>query len=110
MNYSWRIKKLGLSDSLNENNVLLENAIVKVQWKRIAEDTDGTSASYLGYTVLDATNVSLSDFIAVNDVTKEQVIAWVENSMAGEEISRIDAQLNTRVEKSRLLTITPSWN
>ena len=31
MNYSWHITKLGLTDKLNRDDVLLENAIVRVQ-------------------------------------------------------------------------------
>ena len=109
MNYTWRITKLGLRDELNGDNVLLENAIVRVQWKRIAEDTDGTTATYLGHTDLVASNISESDFTSLNDVTKAQVIAWVEASLTAGQVSRIHKQLESKIERNRLRTITPSW-
>ena len=109
MNYTWRITKLGLRDELNGDNVLLENAIVRVQWKRIAEDTDGTTATYLGHTDLVASNISASDFTSLNDVTKAQVIAWVEASLTAGQVSRIHKQLESKIERNRLRTITPSW-
>lgn len=109
MNYSWRITKLGLRDELNGDSVLLENAIVRVQWKRIAKDTDGTTATYLGHTDLNASNVSAADFTSLNDVTKTQVIAWVEASLNAVQMQRIHKQLEAKIERNRLRTITPSW-
>ena len=109
MNYTWRIIKLGLSDELNVDNVLLENAVVRVQWKRVAKDTDGTSASYLGYTDLDPSNISEKDFTLINGVNKEQVVTWIEKSLSDAEITRIDNKLIMKIQKNKLRTIKPSW-
>lgn len=109
MNYTWRITKLGLSDELNGDNVLLENAIIQVKWKRIAEDTDGTQASYLGYTDLDPSNVSLADFTAINSVNKQQVVAWLEESLSDTAITRINDILIKKIERNRVRFIKPSW-
>ena len=109
MNYTWRITKLGLRDELNLDDVLLENAVVQVQWKRIAEDTDGVSASYLGSTTLNPSSVSAASFIALNDINKEQAIAWVEGSLSTSELAKIDNQLIEKVERNRLRTIRPNW-
>ena len=110
MNYSWRIIKLSLQDELNGDNVLLENAIVRVQWKRVAEDTDGTSASYLGFTDLNPSTTSAADFTALNDVTKVLVVEWIEEALTPTGIARVNTKLGIKVEKNRLNTITPSWN
>ena len=109
MNYTWRITKLGLRDELNGDDALLENAIVRVQWKRIAEDTDGTTATYLGHTDLDASTISAANFTALNDVTKDQVITWVEASLNAGQMQRIHKQLDTKIERNRIRTIKPSW-
>jgi hypothetical protein len=109
VNYTWRIVKLGLSDELNHEGNLLENAIVNVQWKRIAEDTDGTTASYVGKTDIDAKSTNLADFVALNDVTSEQVISWIEEELSEFELQRINDQLNKKIERSRLRKITPNW-
>lgn len=110
MNYSWHILKLGLQDELNQDNVLLENAIIRVKWKRIAEDTDGTTASYLGSTDLNPSATASADFTALNDVTKAQVVEWLESSLSASGVTRINDKLNTKIERSRVNTITPSWN
>ena len=109
MNYTWRITKLGLRDELNLDDILLENAVVQVQWKRIAEDTDRVSASYLGSTDLDISNVSLADFTAINSVNKQQVVAWLEESLSDTAITRINDILIKKIERNRVRFIKPSW-
>tara|TARA_B110000503_G_scaffold128808_1_gene200343 strand:+ start:482 stop:811 length:330 start_codon:yes stop_codon:yes gene_type:complete len=109
VNYTWHITKLGLSDQLNQEGKLLENAIVSVQWKCVAQDTDGTSSSYVSSSTLDASHLSLEQFIAVNSVTSEQVIAWVKSTLSAAEQIRINKQLETKVERNRVRNIKPSW-
>jgi hypothetical protein len=109
VNYTWRIIKLGLNDQLNQDEILLENAVVKVQWKLIAEDIDGVKASYVGTTNLNASTVSADQFISLNDVTSAQVISWIQNVLAGPEQHRINKQLDARIERNRLRVIRPNW-
>ena len=109
MNYTWRITKLGLLDQLNHEGVLHENAVVSVQWKRIAVDTDGTKASYVGNSEFSAKTVSEEDFVSVNQLTSEQVIGWVKNSISPKELERIDAQINRKIERNRARKIAPNW-
>lgn len=110
MDYSWRIIKLGLQDELNGDDVLLENAVVRVKWKRLATHDDGTTASYLGTTDLDPASTPEADFTALNDVTKVQVVSWIEDELTAAGITKIDDKLNSRVERNRVNTISPGWN
>lgn len=109
MNYSWRIIKLGLNDQLNQDGVLLENAVVQVQWKLIAEDTDGVRASYVGNTSLNVNSVSADEFVSLNDVTANQVISWIQEALSGVEQDRINKQLDAKIERKRLREIRPNW-
>lgn len=109
MNYSWHILRLGLQDELNHEGQLLQNAIVNIKWKRVAQDTDGTTASYISNTKLSAANIAATDFIALNDVTNAMAVGWVENSLSEREIARIDAQLDNKVERNRVRNVRPNW-
>jgi hypothetical protein len=109
VNYNWRIIKLGLSDQLNQDGVLLENAIVNVQWKLIAEDIDGIRASYVGNTELNAKSVSADQFVPLNDVTSAQVVGWLQSILSGVELDRINKQLDARIERNKQRTIKPNW-
>lgn len=109
MNYTWQITKLGLKDQLNGDNVLLENAVVRVQWKRTAEDTDGIQASYLGYTDVDAATTAAADFTALNDLTNDQVLGWITDDMSAGKLTKINNQLSDKIERKRLRKVSPSW-
>lgn len=108
MNYTWKISKLGLTDQMSSDNVLLENAIVNVKWKRIATDDDGIKASYLGNTDLNAA-ILAADFVALNDVTAENVTSWIEAAITANGVTAIDSKLETKIERKRLRNISPSW-
>lgn len=109
MNYTWRIIKLGLSDQLNQDGILFENAVVQVQWKIIAEDADGVQSSYVGNTSLNANSISANQFVPLNDVTSSQVISWIQAILAGPEQDRINKQLEARIERNKLREIRPNW-
>ncbi len=109
MNYTWHIAKLGLNDELNHEGQLLENAIVTVQWKRVAEDTDGTKSSYVGKTNLSVTDMNAADFVALNDVTNEMVVGWVTDNLTDAQLNQINAQLDEKVERNRVRKVRPSW-
>lgn len=109
MNYAWKILKLGLQDQLNHEGQLLENAVVSVKWRRTGVDTDGVSASYVGNTTFSAANVTAADFTNLNDLTNEQVISWLEEAIGLNELNRINAQIDKKVERNRVRSIKPAW-
>ena len=109
MNYTWQIINLGLKDQINQEGELLEDAIVYVRWKKIAEDADGTKVSYLGQTELSAANVPSTSFINLSLVAKEDVIDWIENSLTQREKTNIENILLKKIEKNNLRKYTPSW-
>lgn len=109
MNYNWRIIKFSLSDQLNQDGVLLENAIVNVQWKLIAEDIDGIRASYVGNTALNASSIPANQFVPLNDVTSAQVVGWLQSVLSGVELDRINKQLDAKIERNKQRTIKPNW-
>ena len=109
MNYTWQIFNLGLKDQMNSEGQLLEDAVVSVQWKKIATADDGAVATYVGQTDLSASDVAISDFTPLSSVTKEQVVGWVENAIPSGEMAAIDQILENKINKSRIRTHTPNW-
>lgn len=109
MTYTWRIIKLSLQDELNQDGVLLENSVVNIKWKYKGEDTDGSSASYVGNTKLSAANVSADDFILYNSVTNDIALGWITDNMTADELTRIQAQITAKIEKNRVQKVRPNW-
>jgi len=110
VNYTWHILNLGLRDQMNQEGALLEDAIVFVHWKKVAEDADGICASYVGKTDLQADQISSDSFIDLSAVTKEVVVSWVENNIAGSKADSINDILASKIEKSKIKSYKPNWN
>jgi hypothetical protein len=109
VNYSWQIVRLGLKDQINQEGQLLEDSIVFVEWKKIAEDTNGYKVSYLGKTELSAYKVSAESFINLNLISKEDVVDWIENSLSQRDKNNIEKILIKKIERNKLKIFTPSW-
>lgn len=109
MDYQWRVVRLGLKDELSADGVLLEKSIVDVRWKKIATDTDGTTASYVGQTTLSAANDPAANFINYADVKEADVISWVQAALSDSDINMINNILNKKIEKNRIVTQKPNW-
>ncbi len=109
MNYSWQILKLGTVDQTNNQGELLENSVVYVHWRKIATDSEGNSASYLSESRFDASSVPLADFVNLNDLTKEIVVSWIENSLSATDTKMINNVLATKIEKNKMKTFNPNW-
>jgi hypothetical protein len=90
MNHTWEISRTSSREVTNANGDSLENAIVKVKWKRVVTDNEGNKADYLGTTFFDLTEQNSSDFIAFSDVTSDTLIGWVQNSITSDELAKID--------------------
>lgn len=109
MTYEWRIIKLFTMDQVNADGDTLENAVVDVQWKKIATDSEGNTSTYLGRTKLTAEDVSNSDFVSFTSLTEELVKGWIQNSITEKQMSQIDLILQDRINKQNTVSRMPPW-
>lgn len=109
MTYEWRILKLFTTDQVNVDGDTLENAVIDVQWKKFATDTNGNTASYLGRTKLTAENVPNADFVNFSSLSKELVIGWVQASISEIQMDQIDTILQERISKQDVVSRLPPW-
>lgn len=109
MTYEWRIVKLFTMDQVNADGDTLENAVVDVQWKKIATDTDGNTATYLGRTKLTAEDVASADFVGFTSLTQDLVTEWIQASISEKEMSKIDSILQDRINKKTVVSRMPPW-
>lgn len=109
MNYTWEILKLGTLDQTNDAGEVLADAIISVKWKKIATNDANKKASYVSTTKLDLSTTSAAEFTVLDDVTKENVVAWVEEALGAEKITVINKILDSKVEQNTMTMITPNW-
>lgn len=81
--YTWDIENVDLLGSHNGN----ENVVFRVTWKCTAEDSEGNSKYQVGVVELNP-NVDSDTFLSIDNVTKQDIIGWVKNTVAVVAIER----------------------
>ena len=94
--YNWTIGNLERNTS--------DNGVVVAHYRVDAVDGEYTAGAYgsLGFTP-DAT---ADDFIAFDDLTKADVIGWVQNALGGaEKVAEIEAALQAKIDEDKNPTV-----
>ena len=81
--YTWDIENVDLIGSHNGN----ENVVFRVTWKCTADDGDGNSKYQVGIVELNP-NVDSEVFVSIDNVTKQDIINWVKDTVAVSVIER----------------------
>ena len=55
------------------------------------------------------TDTSLADYVDLDDVTKENVIEWIEGTMSESEINNINNILSKKLQIETMTTFKPDW-
>jgi len=96
--YTWDIENVDLIDN-HEGN---ENVVFRVVWKCTATSDSGKTKDQVGVVELNP-NVAAEDFIPVDQVTKQDIINWVKNTVA---VSVIERDLNPSVTSITFMNTT----
>ena len=82
MEYTWKIVTYKTRDEVNADGDTLSDSVVSVEWSKTATALNGVSSRYLGITEISAANTSAADFIALNDITEDNLVGWVQASLS----------------------------
>ena len=98
MALSWKISTCKYNVSLNgQTNVITE------VWFDVKDSETVSSVEhkgqYSGSVKLDTTD--LSSFVAYDDVTEENVIAWVKTTLGSSEVTAIESDVADQITKSK---------
>ena len=88
---NWNCKTV---DYYNHEHNGHEQVIYNVHWRVTKEDGDYSASSY-GTQSLNTENIK--NFVPLEDVTNEIVVAWVKDAL-GEEVSLIEDSLDQQIE------------
>ena len=78
MDISWKILKLECIQNKNG----LENVVFHVHFEYIGEkNINGISYSASSFNVIAVEDPDVNNFTPVNELTKEQVVSWIENKV-----------------------------
>lgn len=104
--YEWIISQLEARVSEGD----LSNVIHKIWWELVAKDQDDDmiAASTMG--VLEVSYNPDDPFIPYEDLTKEDVVGWLESGLDVQQLkSELDARINEQKNPTDIY-LNPNWN
>ena len=91
--YTWEITNLRKAPQLDGMN----DVLVHVRWKKIGTDENGTTGEFQGATPLSAPEAE--GFTAYENLTKEQVLGWVQAVVVGQYEQHVNEQIQKQIIK-----------
>lgn len=95
--YSWHV--MGMR-TINSEPVTDAVYMVEVI-KRGVDSEDGVGAGVNQSVPLDISNLDVENFTAFSDLSSEQVITWVQDSLSEEDHARLDLRIESAIQKKR---------
>jgi beta-glucanase (GH16 family) len=103
--YNWTISALDCK--VDENN--LKDVIQTIHWRYRATNENDITAETYGAQVVGSPNPE--DFTPYNEITKEQIVSWLEASMDVEEMKdNLDNQINLIINPVNVVLPPPFEN
>ena len=102
INYNWNCKTVDVYPANGDYTDVVYN----VHWIVTGEDEDANvSATNIGTQVLDTSDIT--DFIPFNELTNEEVVAWVKSAIGEEMVSELENNIEKEIsEKKNPTSIT----
>ena len=94
LNYTWRLSSLKALTKLNDDII---SPITSVYWRLQA--TDGEKfAEVTGIQEFDKNNINEENFTEFSDLTKDDIIGWVQQNLGEEAIETMKQDLANQLE------------
>lgn len=91
--YTWDITNIRKALQLNN----LSDVVVHVHWKCVGTDENGITGEFHGAMPLEAPTVD--KFTPFENLTKEQVLGWVQANVTGSYLSYVKEQIIQEINK-----------
>jgi len=95
--YSWHV--MGMR-TINSDPVTDAVYMVEIL-KRGVDSEDGVSAGVKRYVPLDISDLDVDNFTAFSDLSQEQVIQWVQNTLTDNDDEALNQRILSAIQKKR---------
>lgn len=96
LTYTWTLSSLRKTDAQG-----LEGIVVGTQWVCTGIDDDGYSGSFVGATPFNLDEVDPENFTPYEELTKDQVLGWIESTVMATSKNHIDEQILKQIEAQK---------
>ena len=92
--YTWEITGI---KTRNANN--FTNAVVQTYWKKIGTDENGNTAFFAGATPFDADQIDPDNFTALDQLTEEMVLGWIQAQVTGSYEEHVNSVIQKQIDE-----------
>lgn len=92
--YTWEVTGI---KTRNANN--FTNAVVQTYWKKIGTDEGGNSAHFAGATPFDADTIDPDNFTALDQLTEEMVLSWIQAQVTGSYGEHVNSVIQKQLDE-----------
>jgi hypothetical protein len=97
--YTWKI--LGLRTTTTEDR---NNIIVGVDWEKTGTE-NGFKGSYTDFASFPISAVNTDSFVPFEELTEDEVLIWVRNTISGEFETVVDMQIKSQIDSQANQTV-----
>ena len=107
MTYTWKITGLQKRDQVNSEGATLAGAVVQTYWEMEGTDEQGEKAKFSGATPFSAADVAAGSFVAFEELTEANVLAWVQNVVENDPTyaAHIEGRIRNDIDKASISDI-----
>ncbi len=91
--YTWEIDMMHM-----KSDVEIDDAIVEVHWSKHGKTEDGIIGRCPGMSKFSIKDVNPNNFIPVKELSKEQVLTWIQNTITKKNMKYIDTQIQGYID------------
>ena len=91
--YTWEVTGI---KTRNANN--FTNAIVQTYWHKIGTDESGNTAHFAGATPFDADTIDPDNFTALDQLTEEMVLGWIQAQVTGSYEEHVNSVIQKQLD------------
>jgi len=91
--YTWEVTGIK-----TRNTDSFANAVVQTYWKKIGTDENGNTAHFVGATPFDADTIDPENFTALEQLTEEMVLGWIQAQVTGSYEEHVNQQIQKQLD------------
>lgn len=94
--YTWKVREIKVRDQGPHTN-----AVVQTYWEKRGTDEDGDTGVFMGATPFSAENVSPDDFVALENLTEETVLQWIQAEVVGDYEQHVNERIQEGIDHQK---------
>lgn len=110
MEYTWKVTGIKTKNEVNNDGVVLPNAVCQTYWEKIGTDSEGNEGKFSGATPFSAANLSEEQFQELDTLTEETVLDWIKAIVVEDYEEHVNATIQRDIDSNAITDAEMPWS